>query len=117
MPGYEWNQRRTYIWALHIAGVAPLLVYFRHNATVLLTILAVSAVYHAVRLFTEHGCKDSYAELNVFHLVFSLPLIAYCVLYCPSALVPLAVLTAVYFLAKFALYRACVPAKTPAPRV
>ena len=119
MPPYQWNNRRSAIWALHVLAVAPLLYFFRDNLQVLTVVLAATAAYHAYRLSVTHGCKDSYAELNVFHLVFALPVLFFLVYNGHTdALALVALLVAVYFVAKFVLYAKCTgipPHKNMAP--
>lgn len=106
-----WNRRRALIWSLHILVLAPLIYFTRNNPEALTYIVLAMAAYHAYRLMAVHQCKDPYSELNIFHIVFVLPLV---LLFKdqPRFVAVLSVLMAGYFTSKFALYSAC-QAKQP----
>lgn len=105
---YQWNARRTRIWAAHIAVFAPALYVFRDNADVLAGILVATAAYHAYRLWFVHSCRDSYGELNMFHVAFVAPLLFLLARAGASDHIALvAGLMATYFVGKFALYGTC----------
>lgn len=109
MAPYAWNTRRSLVWGAHILAVAPYLYVFRNNELALTALVVAMLGYHAHRMFIKHGCSNSYAELNLFHIVFVAPLLVYMAQQRMGDGVGVVALSvATYFAGKFALYGACV---------
>lgn len=106
---YAWDTRRASVWAAHIMVLAPLLFLGRNTPLALGVLLAIGTAYHVHRV-QEHGCKNTYAELNLFHLVFAFPLLAYLAHERNGrALAIVTALMVAYFTSKFVLYTKCIP--------
>ena len=109
MPGYVWNRRRSIVWGAHVAAIAPFLYLFRDTPGAVAALLVAMLGYHAYRMTVTHGCQDSYAELNMFHIVFVFPVLMYMATRrLEDALGVVALAMAAYFAGKFALYGTCV---------
>ena len=100
-----WNPDRVYVWIAHIAMAAALFAY-RDVPSVALGVALVGAATHAYKLATSH-CSDKEAETSLFHLLFVLPLL-YLGRANPRLVGAIAVLQALHFVGRFALYGTCI---------